>query len=361
MSSWPAWSRTTRRIVAILVLTLLILLALAYYIFTPHTAFGIETYVDIPRGMPTRQIARRLAAAGVIRSEWLFLAVRALRPQPTLKAGEYLFKEPETPWGVFDRIARGDVYLISITVPEGQNMFDIAAHLESLNIMDREDFLAAARDPSPIRDLDPQAPSLEGFLFPDTYRFPRRTTAADLAKMMTDRFRSVWKGLGATSSDVHRVVTLASLVETEARLPEERPIVASVYANRLKAGMALQADPTTIYAALLEDRYRGRIFASDLADSHPYNTYRTPGLPPGPVANPGLASLKAALDPADTNYLYFVARADGSGGHRFSEGLAEHAAAVRKYRRAVAEAERNEQAGAARSVGRGAAAGANRP
>jgi UPF0755 protein len=354
------WSSWLRRIIAIFVLGLLILLGLAYYIFKPYGAFGSETFVEIPRGTPTSQIARRLAAAGVIRSEFLFLAVRAIRPHSTVKAGEYRFKEPATPWAVFDRMARGDVYLISITVPEGRNMFDIADHLDSLKVVSREDFLAAARDPSLIRDLAPEAPSLEGYLFPDTYRFPRRITAADLTKMMTDRFRVVWKSLGATQSDVHRVVTLASLVETEARLPEERPLVASVFANRLRAGMPLQADPTTVYAALLENRYRGRIFASDLANPHPYNTYRRPGLPPGPVANPGVSSLKAALEPADTKYLYFVARADGSGGHRFSEDLAEHVSAVRKYRRAVAEAERNEQTGAARRVDTGAAAGANR-
>jgi len=351
-----------RRIVAIIVLALLAFLVLAYYVFfVPYSAFGMKTYVDVPHGMHTRQLARRLAAAGVVRNQWLFLAARALRPGPTLKAGEYLFTGPETPWQVLGRIARGDVFLLSITVPEGENMFDIAWRLESAGIASREQFLAAARDPALIRDLDPKAPSLEGYLFPDTYRFSRHVTARQLAKMMTDRFRAVWRALDAPpEADVHRVVTLASLVETEARLPGERPVVASVYANRLKLGMALQADPTAVYAALLENRYRGQIFASDLSDRNPYNTYQNPGLPPGPVANPGLASLKAALNPADTNYLYFVARADGSGAHHFSTGLAEHTVAVQKYRRAVAKAEREQQAGVARGVARGAAAGANR-
>ncbi len=305
-------------------------------LFVRAGEFPEETFVELPKGTGTRAIGRLLADAGVIRSEWQFVLIRALRPRATLKAGEYSFRRPASPWQVFDRIARGDVFLYSLVVPEGQNMFDIAGHLASATRMPKDQFLEAARDPSLIRDLDPQAPSLEGYLFPDTYRFPRKTSPEQLAKMMTERFRKAWRQLGPPKAGVHETVTLASLVEKEARVPAERPLVSSVYVNRLKIGMPLQCDPTTAYAALLENRWRGTIYRADLDSPHPYNTYRNAGLPPGPIANPGLESLKAALQPAQTDYLYFVAKGDGSGEHAFSTELAGHARAVEQYRRAVA-------------------------
>jgi UPF0755 protein len=184
-----------------------------------------------------------------------------------------------------------------------------------------------------IRDLDPKATTLEGYLWPDTYRVVRTTTPAQLCLAMTRKFRAVWKNIGA-DADVHQTVTLASLVEREARVAGDRPLVASVFKNRLAQGMKLDCDPTTVYAALLEGRYRGAIHRSDLDSLNPYNTYQHPGLPPGPIANPGLSSLKAAIAPAETKYLYFVAKPDGSGGHTFSESLAKHAAAAELYRHA---------------------------
>jgi peptidoglycan lytic transglycosylase G len=196
------------------------------------------------------------------------------------------------------------------------------------------DFLRVARDPSPIRDLAPDAPTLEGYLFPSTYRIERSTTVKQLARMMTDLFRKHWRELQPSvevNTAVNPIVTLASLVEKETALAEERPLVASVYANRLRMGMPLDCDPTTIYAALLEGRYRGTIYRSDLDSHNPYNTYRHAGLPPGPIANPGLAALKAALAPAATSYVYFVARADGSGGHQFSDNIEAHNRAVEQY------------------------------
>jgi UPF0755 protein len=192
-----------------------------------------------------------------------------------------------------------------------------------------------ARNPAPIRDLDPQAPTLEGYLFPNTYRLSRSTTPDQLCLTMTGKFREVWRGLRADAS-VHRTVTLASLVEKEGKLPDERPVIASVFARRLAIGMKLDCDPTTIYAALLAGNYNGAIHRSDLASGDPYNTYQHAGLPPGPIANPGVASMAAVLHPAETDYLYFVARADGSGGHNFSATLAAQEANVVKYRRAIA-------------------------
>jgi UPF0755 protein len=257
-----------------------------------------------------------------------------LRRGTNLQAGEYRFDKPASPLEVYGRIARGDIFYLELLVPEGFNMFDIAGALAKMGMVKPEAFLAAARDPAIIRDLDPKAETLEGFLFPNKYRVYRHTTAPQLCRQMTNEFRAQWQSLH-TSAGVHDTLTLASLVEREARRPEERPQVASVFHNRLRIGMRLDCDPTTVYAALLENRYRGVIHKSDLESTSPYNTYRHAGLPPGPIANPGLSSIRAALTPAETSYLYFVAKADGSGGHNFSDSLSRHEAAVASYQRAT--------------------------
>lgn len=299
----------------------------------PYAAFSSETFVDFPKGTSTRGIAGMLAQSGVISHSWVFLLARALKPRHTLQAGEYRFAQPASVLQVYDRIARGDVFYYTLTVPEGQNMFDIATAAEKLDLFPATDFLRAARDASSISDLDPGAPSLEGYLFPSTYHLTRQTSPARLCQMMTSQFREVWKDLGARTG-AHHTVTLASLVEREARVPGDRPLVSSVLQNRLAIGMKLDCDPTTIYAALLDGRYRGVIHQSDLASKNPYNTYQHAGLPPGPIANPGRDSLLAALHPADTQYLYFVLRPDGSGAHNFSKSISEHLVATAQYRRA---------------------------
>jgi UPF0755 protein len=302
---------------------------------TPYAGFNREAFVDLPKGTGARQMAAMLQNAGVIRHSWTFLIARALRRGATLQAGEYRFAQPASVLEIFDRVRRGDVFYYELVVPEGKNMFDIAAAVERLGVFSAEQFLEVARNPAPIRDLDPQAPTLEGYLFPNTYRLSRTTTPDQLCLTMTGKFREVWRGLRADAS-VHRTVTLASLVEKEGKLPDERPVIASVFARRLAIGMKLDCDPTTIYAALLAGNYRGAIHKSDLASGDPYNTYQHAGLPPGPIANPGAASVAAVLDPAHTDYLYFVARADGSGGHNFSATLAAQEANIVKYRRAIA-------------------------
>jgi UPF0755 protein len=203
--------------------------------------------------------------------------------------------------------------------------------LDKTDTITSGDFLSAAKEPSLVRDLDPAAPSLEGYLFPSTYRVTHSTTAKELCRMMTLEFRRQWKRLHG--SDAHRIVTLASMVEKETAIPQERPLVAGVFDNRLRMNMPLQCDPTTVYAALIDNRYRGAIHKSDLASVNRYNTYAHVGLPPGPIANPGAQSLKAALEPARTDALYFVAKGDGSGSHRFSMTLAQHQEAVSTYRK----------------------------
>ena len=304
---------------------------LGYRLYRPYQAFTGETFVDLPYGTSTSAMADALAKAGVVASRWDFLFARLANPGHVLQAGEYRFDHPASAMDVFRRIARGDVFYLELVVPEGRNMFDIGAAAEQLGLFKTADFLAAASDPALIRDLDPQAPSLEGYLFPDTYHLSRHTTPDKLCRIMTGKFRDAWRGI-QTTRPVHEVVTLASLVEKEGKLAEERPLIAAVFANRLRIGMKLDCDPTTIYAALLLGNYRGAIYRSDLDRNHPYNTYSHPGLPPGPIANPGKASIDAVLNPAATDAIYFVLRPDSSGGHEFSSNAAAHDAAVERYR-----------------------------
>ena len=304
----------------------------AFRLAAPYQGFQGETFVEFPRGTSTETMGILLAKAGVLRSRWDFLAARTVQRGRVLQAGEYRFDRAASPLEVVDRIARGDVFYYTLVAPEGKNMFDLAQVAAQLGLFTADAFLAAARNPAMVRDLDPAAPSLEGYLFPNTYKLSRHTTAEALCRMMTGKFREVWRGLGA-GDDPHATVTLASMVEREAKLPEERPLIAAVFANRLRIGMKLDCDPTTVYAALLDGRYRGTIYRSDLDSANPYNTYRHAGMPPGPIANPGLDSLRAAMHPADSGALYFVARPDGSGGHTFSSDLASHNAATERYRR----------------------------
>ncbi|HJZ95681.1 MAG TPA: endolytic transglycosylase MltG [Candidatus Solibacter sp.] len=300
----------------------------------PYKGFSDEVFVEFPHGASTGAIADSLARAGVVPSRWDFLLARALNRVGVLQAGEYRFTRAASPAEIVSRIRRGDVFYYELVVPEGKNMFDIAALIDELGVFKGADFLKAARNPEIIHDLDPKAPTLEGYLFPDTYKLSRHTTPERLCKVMTGKFREAWTHLH-TSADVHNTVTMASLVEKEGKLAEERPRIAAVFANRLRIGMKLDCDPTTIYAALLENRYRGTIYRSDLGRDHAYNTYHQAGLPPGPIANPGVASIRAALAPAEESSLYFVARADGSGGHEFSSNIAAHEGAVSRYHRAL--------------------------
>ena len=311
--------------------------ATVFWITGPNNV-AENTFVEIARGTSTRAIADQLTEQGVIRTPYALIAVRLLRPGSKLQAGEYEFTGALTAWQVFDRIQSGKVFYEEVTIPEGSNIYDIATLLGKTDAIGAQPFLLAAKDPSSVRDLDPAAPTLEGFLFPSTYRVTHQTTARELCRMMTEEFRRQWKSLsggktGHEPSDVHRVVTLASLVEKESALPKERPLVAAVFDDRLKVGMRLQCDPTAVYAALIENRYRGTIYKSDLTSDNAFNTYVHNGLPPGPIANPGLESLKAALHPAQTKALYFVARGDGSGSHYFSETLTQHNLAVSQYRK----------------------------
>jgi UPF0755 protein len=294
-----------------------------------------QKLVQLKPGSSARHIAADLENAGIIRSQYAFLAWHYLHGRKPLKAGEYAFDHRATAREVYDRIAHGDIYFHTLVVPEGYNIFDIAGAIEEAQLGKRDDFLKVARtDTALVKDIDPQAPSLEGYLFPDTYHFTRTQSLHDMAAAMVRRFRQEAKELGL-HQNVHAVVTMASIVEKETGAPEERPEVASVFYNRLEKHMVLATDPSVIYAALLSNRYSGVIHQSDLHFDSPYNTYRSAGLPPGPISNPGKASLQAAMHPAHTDYLFFVS--DNQGHHRFARTDSEHAVNVKAYRRALAQ------------------------
>jgi UPF0755 protein len=307
---------------------------LSFRLLRPYQGFTGETFVELPHGTSTSAMADLLAKAGVIGSSWDFLLARVVSPGHVLQAGEYRFDRAASALDVLRRIERGDIFYYPLVVPEGKNMFNIGAAVEQFGVFKAADFVAAASNPALIHDLDPQAPTLEGYLFPDKYKLGRHTTPEQLCKQMTGKFREAWRGI-QTAQPVHEVITLASMVEKEGKLAEERPRIAAVFENRLRIGMKLDCDPTTVYAALLTGNYRGTIYRSDLDRNHPYNTYSHPGLPPGPIANPGRASIDAVLKPATIDAIYFVARPDGSGGHEFSNNVAAHEAAVERYRSGI--------------------------
>ncbi len=320
---------------------LLALAGLVVLAFAAWLAWGLllplqpqgQKFVLLRPGYSTRHIAEELESAGVIRSARAFLVWHYVARPRSLKAGEYLFDRPLDALAVHRRLVRGDIYFHTVIIPEGFSMFDVAQAVEAAGLVPAQEFLQAVRsDVGLISDLDPQAHSLEGYLFPDTYQFTRTQSVQDMVAVMAHRFRRQAEALGL-KGNLHQVVTLASIVEKETGAPEERPVVASVYYNRLQRHMALDADPSIIYAERLAGRYQGALHHEDMQFDSPYNTYRYAGLPPGPIANPGAASLQACLHPAATPYLYFVS--DGNGRHRFASTLDEHNRNVAMYRRAV--------------------------
>ena len=328
--------RTFFTLVAVLMLAFVLWFAWAALLPVKPTQ---TEFVLLRPGWSTRHIARELQREGIIRSSTAFLMLHYIEGPKTLKAGEYKFEDPASALDVRHRLIRGDVYARTVVVPEGYNLYDIAAAVEQAGLGPAADFVAAAnQDVALVRDIDPKAKTLEGYLFPDTYQFTRIDSAHDIAGAMVRRFRQEAQKIGLLGNpDIHRIVTMASIVERETAVADERPLVAGVYYNRLDKNMALAADPTVVYAALLAGRYRGTIYQSDLQFDSPYNTYKFAGLPPGPIANPGVASLQAAMHPAKTGFLYFVS--DNNGHHRFARTLQEHAQNVAAYRRALSNSQ----------------------
>ena len=307
---------------------------LAYGLLLPLSTGG-QKFVLLRPGYSTRRVARELKNAGVIRSMGAFVLWHELHRRHSLKAGEYLFEQDANAIDVHRRLARGEVYVHTVVIPEGFNMFEIAKAIEDSGLGKAEDFLkVATSDTALISDLAPGATSLEGYLFPNTYNFTRTQSMHDMAAAMVKQFRQVASQIGLAGK-VEETVTLASIIEKETAVPDERAQVASVYQNRLASGVPLQADPSVIYAELLRGTYGGALHHSDMQFDSAYNTYRHAGLPPGPIANPGKSSLAAALHPAQTKFYYFVS--DGNGHHRFAETLEAHNRNVAALRRALAE------------------------
>jgi UPF0755 protein len=330
-----------RRILNAALLLAVALLAAATLVFVrnyealPAGPAG-KVIFEIAPGQSVQAVARNLRSEGIVRRTWAFLAgYRLFHSGWTLKAGEYEFALPIAPRDLLDKLLEGKVYLRAITVPEGLTAGEVDDLLRAAAFPIKGSFAEAAADPGPVASWDARAPDLEGYLFPDTYRFAKGTPASVVAATMAARFKKAFGGAEARSAaelrmTVREVVTLASLIEKETAVPEERPLISAVFHNRLRIGMKLDCDPTVIFALKKDGLWRGRILLKDLKYPSPYNTYVSPGLPPGPICSPGEGSLRAALAPAPGEYLYFVA--DAGGRHTFSRSYREHLAAVRRYR-----------------------------
>ncbi len=299
-----------------------------------------EQVVTIPEGASAARIGQVLEEAGVVKSGqafvWALRAKTRIKGEPiVLKAGEMIL-DPSLPvWKTIDLIAKGNYKVYPFTVPEGRNIYDIAQLIEAAGLGSQEAFLALCRDRNFIASLGLEVDTLEGYLFPETYNFPKGTPLKSIVKKMTDTFLNVWRDFDRPAREKgltrHQVVTLASIVEKETEVARERPVIAGVFYNRLAKGMRLQTDPTVIYGLL--PNFNGNITRADLQNPHPYNTYVIQGLPPGPIANPGQKALAAAVKPDIVPFYYFVSKNDGSGEHDFSKTLAEHNKKVNQYLR----------------------------
>jgi UPF0755 protein len=342
----------------------------AWAVLIPTTP-SAQTFVMLRPGFSTHRIAAELKGAGIIRSEQAFVLWHYLHHRRSLKAGEYLFEKPANMLDIQRRLRHGDVYVHTVVVPEGFTIFDVARDIEAAGLGPAQDFLKVAQsDTALIADIAPEAHSLEGYLFPDTYEFSRMMTMQEMAAAMVCQFRVVARQIGLIpgqaeapnpnhsghlcgvmtvqirdtssnpsitpeepSADVERTVIMASIVEKETAVAEERPMVAGVYYNRLAKNIALDADPSIIYAELMAGTYQGALHHADMQFASPYNTYRHAGLPPGPIGNPGRSALEAAMHPAQSDYYYFVA--DAQGHHRFARTIEEHNKNVVAYRQAM--------------------------
>lgn len=327
-----------KRLLALVVAAMLIALGglagAAWLALRPASSSEAEIVVVIPHGSSLSAVARALEDAGVIRSARAFKLLARLRGvADALRAGEYALAPSLPPAAVLARIASGEVMMHRLVLPEGLRMEEIAARIEDAGLGSATEFLAVAKDPAIPGAFGVEGEDLEGYLFPETYELARGVPARDLARMMVEHFQSVWLGIEPTARarglSMREVVVLASLVEKETGAPEERPLIAAVFLNRLRIGMRLETDPAVIYGIADFDGNLRRVHLEDA--SNPYNTYAHGGLPPGPIANPGAAALRAVVEPAQAEYLYFVARKDGT--HQFSRTYTEHVRAVNRFQR----------------------------
>lgn len=332
------WFRTTVLLLLVALAGIACVAAGAFLLDIPFKGYPEDSkIVDIPHGTRLIAIADLLQQEGIILHRRAFIVAMAVeRGKKVIRAGEYSFDRPMNEFEVIRKLLRGEVHYRTVTIPEGANLFAIGDLVEEAGLVKREAFLAAAYHDALIKDLAPDAVSLEGYLFPDTYKFERNTPVQEILGKMVERFRKFLTpeylaACGERGLTLHQAVILASLIEKETGDNDERAVVSAVFQNRLSRHQRLECDPTVIYAALVNNRYRGKIFRSDMQIDSPFNTYLQTGLPLGPIANPGRPSLEAAVHPAQVDYLYFVAKS--TGGHTFSRTLAQHEVAVREYRR----------------------------
>jgi UPF0755 protein len=336
-----------RRVLRLFLLLFALALAVVGYLYQQleHPSAATpreEVTLFFPLGTPTTEIFRRLADERVLRFPRLAEAYyRVARSATPLQAGEYRFDRPTPLSRVIDRMSRGDVVRHVIVVPEGLTAEETFALFWSRGISRPNAFRNAFHNPQLIASIGGNAPDLEGFLFPDTYSVTRSTSARQIVETMLANFRrhftaDLRERAHAHGLSLRDTVTLASIVQKETALPREATLIAGIYWNRLHRGMRLQADPTVAYALQVAGQWGGTLYRSDYGFESDYNTYLHAGLPPGPICNPGLAALKAASDPAATDFLYFVA--DGTGGHRFSRTFEEHRDAIAAARRQREEA-----------------------
>lgn len=302
----------------------------------PLDSFEEPVVVEIGRGLSSTEIAESLQASGVIASKWGFLWERLWDRSATLMAGEYEFGRPLTATEAFEKLVAGQVILYPLTIPEGLNRFEIAEIVAAEGWSSKEEFVALTADPGLIKDILPHAETLEGVLFPETYSLAKTSTVHDLLAAMLGEFRdALTEARSQRTAEISDwdALVLASMIEKETERAEERGLVSSVFHNRMRRGMLMQCDPTIIYGLVLDGRYRGRIYRSDLSDPHAYNTYVHDGLPPGPITNPGAMSLNSAFAPEESDYLFFCAKPGRLQGHTFSTRLRDHNRAVQELRR----------------------------
>ncbi len=298
----------------------------------PSSKDETQLFFSISQGEGVNRLTHRLESQGLITSPLRFKWLARLKGEDKrLKAGEYRLAGNMTPNQILDVLVNGKTYLYRITIPEGFNLRQIADEINRLQLADGNKFLTLAMDPQVAENLGFAYATLEGYLFPDTYYFPKNVTPSAIIDTMVQHFQASFPAkwhqrAQALNLTVHEVVTLASIIEKETGDPSERPLIASVFHNRLKKRMRLESDPTVIYGI---KNFNGNLTRKDLRTRTPYNTYMNRGIPPGPIANPGLASIEAALYPADTDYLFFVAKKDGT--HYFSTNIKDHNRAVTKY------------------------------
>lgn len=330
--TWRILGKTLRTAFLLLLPVVLLAGAVAAYLYMPYDREARQVRFLVPKGASFQEISRDLARDGLLRFPELFsLLARLMQRDQDVRAGEYLFDSSWNPRALLDALRQGRVVLRKVTIPEGSTVLQIARLLERARLADPREVLQAQTDPAFLQELGVEAGSLEGFLFPDTYYFAEGLPAREILRHMVARFREVVdpeiRGRQETLGlSLLEVVTLASIVEKETGNDEEKPLVASVLHNRLARGMPLQCDPTVIYGI---EGFDGNLTREHLTTPTPYNTYTQAGLPLGPIANPGAVALLAAVAPADTSYLYFVSKNDGT--HQFSSTLREHNLAVRRY------------------------------